>query len=103
MVLSLPFIPLDVLEIHWQIHSFFDRTTYIDSITTAHQQRLTRAKMSDSDATVTDPNWSLYPYEPNRPAPIAFAVILTIIAVYQFYQSFSTHHPFQPRPPTKHY
>lgn len=45
--------------------------------------------MSDSDAAVTDPDWSLYPYEPNRPAPIAFAIILTLIAGFQFYQSFS--------------
>lgn len=59
--------------------------------------------MSDSnDASVTDPNWSLFAYEPNRPAPIAFAIILTIIAIYQFYQSFGAYtlslaRPTQPR------
>lgn len=36
-----------------------------------------------------DANWSLYSYEPNRPAPIAFAIVLFIIAAYQVYQSFS--------------
>jgi hypothetical protein len=35
-----------------------------------------------------DDNWSLYPYPPNRPAPIAFAVLLSVVLVYQIYQSF---------------
>ncbi|KXS97289.1 hypothetical protein AC578_4587 [Pseudocercospora eumusae] len=33
-------------------------------------------------------DWSLYPYDPNKPAPIAFAVLLTCLACLQFYQSF---------------
>lgn len=53
--------------------------------------------MSSTDASETDPNWSLYPYEPNKPAPIAFAIILTIIALYQIYQSFCTPTP-NPQP-----
>jgi hypothetical protein len=32
--------------------------------------------------------YSIYPYDPNQAAPIAFAVLLTIIASYQVYQSF---------------
>jgi hypothetical protein len=35
-----------------------------------------------------DGNWSLYAYEPNKPAPIAFAILLAIIGAYQIYQSF---------------
>ncbi|SMQ54100.1 unnamed protein product [Zymoseptoria tritici ST99CH_3D7] len=33
-------------------------------------------------------SWSLYPYDPNKAAPIAFAVLLTLIALTQIYQSF---------------
>lgn len=40
--------------------------------------------MADS----TDDNWSLYPYNPAKPAPIVFAVLLTIVGTYQFYESF---------------
>lgn len=40
----------------------------------------------------SDDDWSLYAYEPNRPAPIAFAIILLLVAIYQFYQSFSKLH-----------
>jgi hypothetical protein len=35
-----------------------------------------------------DESWSLYPYEPNKPAPIIFAVLLSIIGTYQIYLSF---------------
>ena len=33
-------------------------------------------------------NWSLFPYDPVKPLPMIFAVLLTGIGVYQFYQSF---------------
>lgn len=33
-------------------------------------------------------DWSLYPYEPVKAAPIVFAVFLTSMGIYQFYQSF---------------
>ncbi|KAM3424201.1 hypothetical protein BST61_g11258 [Cercospora zeina] len=33
-------------------------------------------------------DWSLYPYNPNKPAPIVFAVLLTALGGYQIYQSF---------------
>lgn len=33
-------------------------------------------------------DWSLYPYKPNQGAPIAFAIILTILAIGQLYLSF---------------
>ena len=33
-------------------------------------------------------DWSLYPYDPVKPAPIVFAVLLTLLLVYQIYQSF---------------
>lgn len=36
----------------------------------------------------TSDNWSLYPYNPNKPAPIVFAVLLTALGAYQIYQSF---------------
>lgn len=35
-----------------------------------------------------DESWSLYPHEPNKPAPIIFAILLSVIGVYQIYQSF---------------
>ena len=38
--------------------------------------------MSSSD------NWSLYPYDPNKPAPIVFAVLVLGLAVYHSYLSF---------------
>lgn len=45
-------------------------------------------------ATDSNPkeDWSLYPYDPNKPAPIAFAVILTLLGAYQIYQSFVKYH-----------
>ena len=33
-------------------------------------------------------DWSLYPYNPVKPAPIVFAVLLTLLGAYQIYQSF---------------
>ncbi|CAK1358498.1 hypothetical protein CB0940_06897 [Cercospora beticola] len=36
----------------------------------------------------TSDDWSLYPYNPNKPAPIVFAVLLTALGAYQIYQSF---------------
>lgn len=42
--------------------------------------------MSSNDSE--EPTWTLYPYDPNKPAPIAFAVLLSLIASYQIYQSF---------------
>ncbi|KAF7193912.1 Lipid-translocating exporter-like protein RTA1 [Pseudocercospora fuligena] len=38
--------------------------------------------------TDTTDDWSLFPYDPNKPAPIAFAILLTCLACLQFYQSF---------------
>lgn len=35
--------------------------------------------------------WSLYPYEPNKPAPIIFALLLLCLAIHQFHQSFILH------------
>ena len=40
--------------------------------------------MSSSD----DESWSLYPYDPNKPAPIAFAIIVFALGVIHVYQSF---------------
>ena len=37
-------------------------------------------------------NWSLYPYEPVKAAPIVFAVLLTLLGSYQIYQSFFKYH-----------
>ena len=37
-------------------------------------------------------NWSLYPYDPNKAAPIAFAVLLFILGIAQIYQSFFRFH-----------
>ncbi len=37
-------------------------------------------------------DWSLYPYEPVKAAPIVFAVLLTVIGIYQIYQSFFKYH-----------
>ncbi|KAK5167179.1 uncharacterized protein LTR77_007909 [Saxophila tyrrhenica] len=37
-------------------------------------------------------DWSLFPYEPVKAAPIVFAVFLTVIGVYQIYQSFWKYH-----------
>ena len=37
-------------------------------------------------------DWSLYPYDPAKPAPIVFAVLLTLIGSYQIYQSFFKYH-----------
>jgi hypothetical protein len=42
--------------------------------------------------TSTSDNWSLYPYDPNKAAPIAFAILLTFIALIQIYQSFIRFH-----------
>lgn len=39
-------------------------------------------------AAETSSDWSLYPYTPNKAAPIAVAVILTVLAVGQLYFSF---------------
>lgn len=44
-----------------------------------------------SDTTKND-NWSLYPYDPNKPAPIAFAVLLAVLGCVQIYQSFIKYH-----------
>ena len=44
------------------------------------------------DESETNPNWSLYPYEPNQAGPIAFTVILAIVACYQVYQSCIKYH-----------
>lgn len=33
-------------------------------------------------------DWSLYPYEPVKSAPIIFAILLTVVGIYQFYASF---------------
>lgn len=54
--------------------------------------------MSDSEDAVTDPDWSLYPYDPNVSAPIAFTVILAIVAIYQLYQCFSKSSILLPAP-----
>ena len=37
-------------------------------------------------------NWSLYPYEPVKAAPMVFAVLLTLLGLYQIYQSFVKYH-----------
>ncbi|CZT24082.1 related to RTA1 domain protein [Ramularia collo-cygni] len=37
-------------------------------------------------------DWSLYPYQPNHAAPIAFAILLTLLAAGQLYLSFFKHH-----------
>ncbi len=37
-------------------------------------------------------DWSLYPYDPVKPAPIVFAVLLTLIGCFQIYQSFFKYH-----------
>ncbi|KAF2485180.1 RTA1 like protein-domain-containing protein [Neohortaea acidophila] len=42
--------------------------------------------------TQSDDDWSLYPYDPSKAAPIAFAILLTVIACYQFYQCFVRYH-----------
>lgn len=42
--------------------------------------------------TKSDDDWSLYPYDPSKAAPIAFAILLTVIACYQFYQCFVRYH-----------
>jgi hypothetical protein len=42
--------------------------------------------------TDTGDDWSLYPYNPAKPAPIVFAILLSIIGVYQIYQSFIKYH-----------
>ena len=42
--------------------------------------------MADND------DWSLYPYEPSKAAPIIFAILLTLLGVTQIYQSFVKHH-----------
>ena len=36
----------------------------------------------------TGGDWSLYPYDPVKSAPIIFAVLLAVIGLYQIYQSF---------------
>lgn len=47
-----------------------------------------KRRPSYSDKMASDNDWSLYPYNPNKPAPIVFAVLLSIILGYQIYQSF---------------
>lgn len=42
--------------------------------------------------TKSDDDWSLYPYDPSKAAPIAFAILLTVIACYQLYQCFVRYH-----------
>lgn len=42
--------------------------------------------------TQSDDDWSLYPYDPSKAAPIAFAILLTVVACYQFYQCFVRYH-----------
>ena len=42
--------------------------------------------------TDNNDNWSLYPYEPVKAAPIVFAVLLTLLGFYQIYQSFIKYH-----------
>ena len=37
-------------------------------------------------------DWSIYPYKPLKAAPIVFAVLLTVIGIYQIYQSFFKYH-----------
>jgi len=39
-----------------------------------------------------DGDWSLYAYNPSKAAPIAFAIVLSIIGCYQIYQSFVKYH-----------
>ena len=36
----------------------------------------------------SDDSWSLYPYDPNKPGPIAFAIIISALGVCHAYQSF---------------
>ncbi|KAK3718403.1 hypothetical protein LTR37_005216 [Vermiconidia calcicola] len=45
-----------------------------------------------ADSTDNNDAWSLYPYEPNKPAPMVFAVLLTVLGSYQIYQSFVRYH-----------
>ncbi|KAK4617647.1 Lipid-translocating exporter-like protein RTA1 [Fulvia fulva] len=37
-------------------------------------------------------DWSLYPYDPNKGAPVAFAIIIAVVGIYQIYQSFFLYH-----------
>lgn len=37
-------------------------------------------------------DWSLYPYNPNKAAPIIFAIILMLLGIAQIYQSYFRYH-----------
>ncbi|KAF2158458.1 hypothetical protein M409DRAFT_61641 [Zasmidium cellare ATCC 36951] len=47
--------------------------------------------MSTTDST-SDDDWSLYPYSPNKAAPIAFAIIMSLLGIILIYQCFFRYH-----------